>query len=102
MSTPQAAPKPSVPKFSVTEAQTKAFSNAWDSGGIKMIMDATSVRFATAWANIVLQSAYSDPTFRMQVFTEVLAQLKAAKQPAPLAAVAPPAPPAKSSIILTD
>ena len=45
---------PLIPK--VTEAQTRAFSNAWDSGGIKVIMDATSIRFATDWANIALQS----------------------------------------------
>lgn len=97
-------------KFSVTDAQTKAFANAWDSGGIKLIMDNTSIRFATAWANIVLKSALEDPTVRMQIFGEVVASIKAAKAKvgatAPAAEpnlVAPSAPvPQKSSIILTN
>lgn len=87
----------------MTEAQTRDFSNKWDSGGIKMIMDGTTIRFATAWANIVIRSVIEDPTVRMQIFSETLAQIKAAKA-AQQSEVTPtaPVPAPKSGIVLTD
>ena|ERR1039458_9100398 len=100
-----------IPKlnFTVTEAQTKAFSLAWDSGGIKVILDNTSVRFATDWANIVLKSFVADMAAQVAKVAE--AKLAAQKtvpgmDSVPTDAVAtqtvsaPPAP--KSRIILTD
>lgn len=78
--------------FTVTEAQTKAFSNAWDSGGIKVILDATSVRFATDWANIVLKSFVADMAAQVKKVAEAkLAAEQKAQTPAPT-----------SSLILTD
>ena len=66
--------------FTVTEAQTKAFSLAWDSGGIKVIMDNTSVRFATDWANIVLKSFVQDMADQVKrVAEEKIAAQKAAQ-----------------------
>jgi hypothetical protein len=102
---------PLIPR--VTEAQTKAFSNAWDSGGIKVIMDATSIRFATDWANIALAS------FVAQIAQDMAKRIEAKKAAAPPAkmqgdiTVAPTdavstthipadAPPVKGRIILTD
>lgn len=101
----------------VNKQMTEAFARAWDFNGIKMIIDNTSMQFATDWANIALKSAVSDPMLRMTIFQEVLAEIKAAKdkqaaaknpaaapeQPVPAApAPQPPAAPKKSSIILTD
>lgn len=72
----------------VTKAQTKAFAQAWDRGGIKLLLDDSSVQFGTDWANIVLKS-YVDG--------EAAKAKKAAPAPVPTA----PAPP-QFSIILTD
>ena len=89
-----------IPK--VTEEQTRAFSNAWDSGGIKVIMDETSIRFATDWANIALKS------FVAEIAQDMAKRVAAAKatQPAPTDAVSskplPPAAPQKGCIVLTD
>ena len=92
---------PLIPR--VTEAQTKSFANAWDSGGIKVIMDATSIRFATDWANIALKS------FVAEIAKDMAKRVAAAKAAAPeqpvnafaTQTVAPSAP-QRSSIILTD
>lgn len=95
---------PLIPK--VTEEQTKAFANAWDSGGIKVIMDATSIRFATDWANIALKS------FVETIAQDMAKRVAAAKAAAPTnAATAPtnavatqtvPASSEKGRIVLTD
>src|ERR1035437_6740273 len=71
-----------VPKlnFTVTEAQTKAFSLAWDSGGIKVIMDSTSVRFATDWANIVLKSFVADMAAQVAKVAEAKLAAQKTKQ----------------------
>ena len=87
---------PLIPR--VTEAQTKSFANAWDSGGIKVIMDATSIRFATDWANIALKSFVAEIAKDMAKKIEA----KKAATPAPVGADAPANPPVKGSIILTD
>jgi hypothetical protein len=82
----------------VTIDATRAFSKAWDSGGIKILLDETALRFATDWANIVLKS-FVEQQMRMAQ------AMKAAEVP-PTNTVAtrtaPPSPPQKSSIILTD
>jgi hypothetical protein len=92
--------------YNVTEAQAKAFAQAWDSGGIKIIIDNTSIQFATAFANIVLKSCVENPEVQKHIFQHVLTQIKAAKsaagQPAPEQAPAPAPEKPKSSIILTD
>jgi hypothetical protein len=91
-------------KFGVTEAQARAFAQSWDSGGIKMILDNTSISFANAWANIALKSALENPEVQMAIFKYVYDKMKAAKagptQASP--AVPPQANAAKSGLILTD
>lgn len=90
--------------YNVTEAQARAFAQAWDSGGIKMLLDSTTIQFATAFANIVLKSCVEDPNVQKHIFQHVLVQLKAAKQvtaPEPAQAPAPAPEKPKSSIILT-
>jgi hypothetical protein len=102
-----------IPKlnFTVTEAQTRSFANAWDSGGIKVILDTTSVKFATDWANIVLKSFVADMAAQVAKVAEAkLAAQKTAegagpKVATPANAVATqtvPAPSAPSRIVLTD
>lgn len=49
---------PLIPK--VTKEMTVAFGKAWDSNGIKVILDATTIQFATDWANIALKSFVED------------------------------------------
>jgi len=85
---------PLIPK--VTEAQTKAFANAWDSGGIKVIMDATAIRFATDWANIALSS------FVAQIAQDMAKRVAEKKAASPNVAPEVTPAPVKSSIILTD
>ena len=95
-------------KFGVTEDQAKAFAKAWDSGGIKMILDATSISFANAWANIAIKSALESEPVQMAIFQHVYAKLKAVKTgPTQVKAAVPTqvdsAPVlAKSLITLTD
>jgi hypothetical protein len=97
-----------IPKlnFTVTEAQTKAFSLAWDSGGIKVILDNTSVRFATDWANIVLKSFVADMAAQVAKVAEAKLAAQKTQQPVGTDAVATqqvaPSAPQKSSIVLTD
>lgn len=96
--------------YQATEAQARAFAQAWDVSGIKMVLDNTTITFATTFANIVLRSCIEDPEVQKHIFQHVLAQIKAAKaaaagQPAPAAEAAPAAPAPsekKSSIVLTD
>lgn len=92
-----------VPK--ITIEQTRAFSKVWDSGGIKIILDETSLRFATDWTNIVLKSFIEDQVKKAMALQKVM-QEKVAALTEPTNAVAtqtvPPSPPQKSSIILTD
>ena len=101
-----------IPKlqFTVTEAQTKAFAGAWDSGGIKIILDNTSIKFATDWANIVLKSFVADMAAQVAKVAEAkLAAQKTAQggdAVTPTTAVATqtvPAPlPEKGRVVLTD
>jgi hypothetical protein len=101
-----------IPKlnFTVSEAQTKSFAAAWDSGGIKVILDNTSIRFATDWANIVLKSFVADMAAQVAKVAEAKLAAQKAAQAAPggdtvtpqAAGVPQPVPMPKSGIILTD
>lgn len=84
-----------IPKlsFTVTADQTAAFAKAWDSGGIKVILDATSIRFATDWANIVLKSFVAD----MAEQVKKIAEAKLAAQKAATSSVL-----SRNGIVLTD
>ena len=91
---------PLIPK--VTEAQTKAFSKCWDSGGIRVIMDATSIRFATDWANIALQSFVAQ--IAQDMAKKVAAKKAATSEVTDAVATqtVPVAAPTAGRIILTD
>lgn len=102
-----------IPKlnFTVTTEQTAAFAKAWDSGGIKVLMDSTSIKFATDWANIVLKSFVADMASQVAKVAEAkLAAQKAAvpgMDSAPTNAVATqtvsaPTIAPQSAIVLTD
>lgn len=94
--------------FLITKEQTAAFAKAWDSGGIKIILDSTSIQFATDWANIVLKSFVADMAAKVKKVAEakLAAQKPAEGATVPTDAVSTTtvaAPePKKSSIILTD
>jgi hypothetical protein len=91
---------PLIPK--VTKEMTAAFGKAWDSNGIKVILDATTVQFATDWANIALKSFVEDINAQsIKLREEKLAA--AGKTPAPTNAVATQTVvPKPSGIVLTD
>jgi hypothetical protein len=95
--------------FTVTEAQTKGFASAWDSGGIKVILDNTTIRFATDWANIVLKSFVADMASQVAKIAEAKLAAQKAQQPTgpvPTDAVStqtvPIPAPQKGRILLTD
>lgn len=89
----------------VSPGDVKNFARVWNFNGITMILDSTSLQFATDFANTALRSYVND-------LAEKAAKLKAARAQAqqvgqtqvPSAAPAQvnPAPAQKSSIILTD
>jgi hypothetical protein len=95
---------------SITLEQTKAFAQAWDLNGIKVILDSTTCQFATDYANIVLKSFVADMAAQVKKVAEakIAAQKKAegaGETVTPTDAVATkvvPSPAPKSSIILTD
>jgi len=88
----------------VTKEMTKAFAAAWDSGGIKVILDNTTIQFATDWANIALKSFVADINSQAQKLKQE--KLDAQGKTAPTNAVAttpvPKSIPQKSNILLTD
>lgn len=91
--------------FTVTEAQTKGFAGAWDSGGIKVILDNTTIRFATDWANIVLKSFVADMASQVAKVAEAKLAAQKAQTPATdaVATQTVPAPLSeKGRIVLTD
>jgi hypothetical protein len=96
----------SIPKlnFTVNEIQTAAFAKAWDSGGIKIILDSTSIKFATDWANIVLKSFVADMAAQVAKVAE--AKIAAQKAAVPTKAVAtqplPQTAATPGRILLTD
>lgn len=68
--------------FTVTKEQTAGFAKAWDSGGIKIILDNTSIQFATDWANIVLKSFVHDMQEQVKKVAEAKLAAQKAQQPA--------------------
>ena len=89
----------------VTEAQTRAYEKqAWHLGcGVKPIIDNTTIRFATDWANVILKSFVAEYSvvIKKQVIDEIraIAQKKQAEQiPSPSGWTETP----KGSIVLTD
>lgn len=89
---------PNYPRVSPGDVQN--FARAWDLKGIKMILDNTSLQFATDFANTALRS-YVD------TLIENAQKLQAAKAKAQAAGPEPatpsvPEPPKKSLITLTD
>lgn len=94
----------------VVAADVEGFARAWDCGGIKMILDATSKKFAVDFANTVLRSYVIELRAKAALALKAK-QAAAAGQvnpavPAQVDAVATtpvqPSTPQKSSIILTD
>ena len=90
----------------VTEAQTRAYEKqAWHLGcGVKPIIDNTTIRFATDWANVILKSFVAEYSvvIKKQVIDEIraIAQKKQAEQaiPSPSGWTETP----KGTVVLTD
>lgn len=82
----------------VKESDIDGFARVWDCKGLKLIMDATSKRFAIDFANVVLRSYIDD--LRAKAALALKAKQAAATQEPTEALPAPV--PAKPSIILTD
>lgn len=87
----------------VKESDIDGFARMWDCRGLKLIMDATSKRFAIDFANIVLRSYIDD--LRAKAALALKAKQAAATPAEPAEALPAPVPapePVKSSIVLTD
>ena len=90
----------------VTEAQTRAYEKqAWHLGcGVKPIIDNTTIRFATDWANVILKSFVAEYSvvIKKQVIDEIraIAQKKQAEQPTPSPSGWTETP--KGTVVLTD
>jgi hypothetical protein len=87
----------------VQESDIDGFARVWDHRGLKLIMDATSKRFAIDFANVVLRSYIDD--LRAKAAAALKAKQAATTEAQPSEALPAPVPapePAKSSIILTD
>ena len=86
----------------VKESDIDGFARVWDCKGLKLIMDATSKRFAIDFATVVLRSYIDDLRAKAAL---ALKAKQAATSPAPAEELPPapvPTPAPKSSIILTD
>jgi hypothetical protein len=98
MSTPQ-VPAPVPPRISfptVTDDTVRGFARAWDCGGLKMILDNTSIKFAKDFANQALKSYVID-------LMNKAAKIKAAAQKTnDGTAQKPNEAPKSSTITLTD
>src|SRR5271165_2071679 len=86
----------------VQESDIDGFARVWDHRGLKLIMDATSKRFAIDFANIVLRS-YIDDLRAKAALALKAKQAAATLTSAEALPVSVPAPePEKSTIVLTD
>ena len=86
----------------VKESDIDGFARVWDCKGLKLIMDATSKRFAIDFANVVLRSYIDDLRAKGAL---ALKAKQAATSPAPAEELPAPVPApehVKSTIILTD
>jgi hypothetical protein len=107
MATTPVAPQIQFPQ--IDDNSVKAFAQAWDMNGIKIILDPTTIKFAKDLTNQALKSYVIDLANKAaRIRQKKLEALQAAGQ-LPADAAIPPAPeftsaPAKpkSSIILTD
>ena len=84
------------------EATRDYYKNSWHMGcGVKPLLDETTLKFATEWANVVLKQASGlcYQYAKQQLLAEIR-QLK--KEKAVDAEATPVQPEQKSSIILTD
>jgi hypothetical protein len=97
--------------FQVTKADTQGFAKVWDWNGIKVVLDPTTIQFATDYANQVLKSFVADMAAQVKKVAEAkLAAQKAARGAGctvtPTDAVSTQTVaaslPSKSSIVLTD
>lgn len=86
---------PNYPRVSPGDVQN--FARAWDLKGIKMILDSTSLQFATDFANTALRSYVDNLIENAQKLKAEKAQASGQKDDTPSV----PAP-AKSLITLTD
>ena len=87
----------------VKESDIDGFARVWDCKGLKLIMDATSKRFAIDFANVVLRSYIDDLRAKAALALKAKQAATPATPAEELPAPVPPAPePVKSSITLTD
>jgi 4-hydroxyphenylpyruvate dioxygenase-like putative hemolysin len=95
--------------YTVTKEDTTRFAQVWDLNGIKVILDSTTVQFATDYANQVLKSFVAD----MAAQVKKVAEAKIAAQKADGGTTVTPSDAvstqtvsapvtSKSAIILTD
>jgi hypothetical protein len=84
------------------EATRDYYKNSWHLGcGVKPLLDETTLKFATEWANVVLKQASG--LCYQYAKAQLLAEIRELKkQKAVDAEAAPVQPEQKSSIILTD
>jgi hypothetical protein len=84
------------------EATRDYYKNSWHMGcGVKPLLDETTLKFATEWANVVLKQASG--LCYQYAKAQLLAEIRELKkQKAGDAEATPVQPEQKSSIILTD
>jgi 4-hydroxyphenylpyruvate dioxygenase-like putative hemolysin len=56
--------------YTVTKEDTTRFAQVWDLNGIKVILDSTTVQFATDYANQVLKSFVADMAAQVKKVAE--------------------------------
>lgn len=98
VSAPQAPVAPQINFPRVTKETVIGFAKAWDMGGIKMILDNTSIQFAMDFANVCMRSYVLDLVNKAQAAKQKAAQAQA--NPAAPTQAVPEKP--KSSLIITD
>jgi hypothetical protein len=87
------------------EATRDYYKNAWHLGcGVKPLLDETTLKFATEWANVVLKQASGlcYQYAKAQLLAEIRELKKQKAVDAEATPVQPVQPEQKSSIILTD
>jgi hypothetical protein len=84
------------------EATRDYYKNSWHMGcGVKPLLDETTLKFATEWANVVLKQASG--LCYQYAKAQLLAEIRELKKQKAVDAEATPVKPEqKSSIILTD
>jgi hypothetical protein len=84
------------------EATRDYYKNSWHMGcGVKPLLDETTLKFATEWANVVLKQASG--LCYQYAKAQLLAEIRELKKQKAVDAEATPVQPEqKSSIILTD